>query len=130
MKIRKIQLGPSSRALLPVSPRPFACILSHGARSRQRWDSREHIQECCSVTLRGETDLCAASSRSTAHCVSGADLTTNPKMQGKVVARGHPRGFALPIDLTGMAVCRAADGFKSLSAAGRRVRPPRHQSFA
>lgn len=63
-------------------------------------------------------------------CVSGADLTTNPRMQGKVVARGHPRGFPLPIDLTGMAPCRTAHGFKSLSAAGRRVRPPRHQSFA
>jgi hypothetical protein len=90
------------------------------------WDSCEHIQDCCSITLRGGT----ASSRSTARCVSGADLTTNPRMHGKVVARGHPRSFALPIDLMGMAVCRVAHRFKSLSAAGCRVRPLRYQSFA
>jgi hypothetical protein len=44
-------------------------------------------------------------------------------MQGKVVARGHPRGFALPIDLTGMAVCRTAHGFKSLPWCGGPPRP-------
>jgi hypothetical protein len=51
-------------------------------------------------------------------------------MHGKVVARGHPRSFALPIDLMGMALCRVAHRFKSLSAAGCRVRPLRYQSFA
>jgi hypothetical protein len=54
----------------------------------------------------------------------------NEPENAKVVARGHPRGFALPIDLTGMAVCRTVSRalVRRAAAFDRRVTSPSHRS--